>query len=96
MLKQVQHDGRGRYKISDVGGTKYRAWALQNIGRGRYKISCKSIGEESGDLGGLFFVAIGAAVHRRYTIFRPRYVRVYAPCQAKGLAGRTRLSREHS
>jgi hypothetical protein len=39
MLKQVQHDGRGRYKISDVGGTKYRTWALQNIGRGQHKLS---------------------------------------------------------
>ena len=73
MLKQVQHGGRGRYKIS-----------------------CKRIERESRDFDGLFFVAIGAAVHRRYTIFRPRYLRVYAPCQAKGLAGRTRLSREHS
>jgi hypothetical protein len=69
---------------------------VQHDGRGQHKISCKGIEEKSRDFGGPFFVAIGAAVHRRYTIFRPRYVRVYAPCQAKGLAGRTRLSREHS
>jgi hypothetical protein len=35
MLKQVPHDGRGRYKIS-----------------------CKSIGEKSGDLGGVFLYPI--------------------------------------
>ena len=81
MLKQVQHDGRARYKILGVGIAIHPAKGLNT----------KGVASTAP-----FFVATGAAVHRRYRMFRPRCLRVYAPCQAKGLAGRTRLSREHS